>query len=600
MKRITLALLLFVTVSMVAQDGINYKAVIKDGSGVIVSSTAIDVTFIILDGASNVYEETHAPTTDANGIVILNIGEGAPVTGDFSTIDWSSNNHFLKVQIDTGSGVQDIATTAFKTVPYAMHATTTTTATTATTLPGGIDQGYIAALEARISALEPPPSTVPDAPTIGTVVAGDELASVPFTAPLNDGGSAITGYTATSSPGGLTGTLSQVGSGSIAVSGLSNGTAYTFSVTATNAIGTSNSSATSNSVTPSTVPDAPTIGTAVAGNGAASVPFTAPLGDGGSAITGYTATSSPVGFTGTLPQAGSGTITVSGLTNGTTYTFSVTATNAIGTSNPSAASNSVTPLTVPDAPIIGTAVAGNGAASVPFTAPLNDGGSPITGYTATSSPGGLTGTLSQAGSGTIAVSGLSNGTAYTFSVTATNAIGTSNSSATSNSVTPLAGPAVIGDIREGGVVFWVDPADNTRGLVCAMSDSVLVEWGCNGTDLPNVPNVISSPPTGPGAEIGDGMSNTNAILNDCPTAPTALAARSLGAEWFLPSVNELKEMYLNKTTLGAVAGFSAFNSFYWSSTEDGNGLAWFQNFSSGGQYVTTKDGATNVRAVRAF
>jgi hypothetical protein len=64
MKRITLALLLFVTVSMVAQDGINYKAVIKDGSGVIVSSTAIDVTFIILDGASNVYEETHAPTTD--------------------------------------------------------------------------------------------------------------------------------------------------------------------------------------------------------------------------------------------------------------------------------------------------------------------------------------------------------------------------------------------------------------------------------------------------------------------------------------------------------------------------------------------------------
>jgi hypothetical protein len=155
MKRITLACLLLFCITSFAQQGINYKALIKDGSGVIVSSTAIDVTFTILDVASNVYEETHAPTTDANGIVMLNIGEGAPVTGDFSTIDWSSNNHFLKVQIDTGGGLQDMGTTAFKTVPYALQSKTATTATTATTLPGGIDQGYIAALEARIAALEP-------------------------------------------------------------------------------------------------------------------------------------------------------------------------------------------------------------------------------------------------------------------------------------------------------------------------------------------------------------------------------------------------------------------------------------------------------------
>ncbi|WP_415374051.1 DUF1566 domain-containing protein [Patiriisocius sp. Uisw_017] len=124
MKRFTFALLLLCSMTTFAQQGINYKALIKDGSGVIVSSTAIDVTFTILDGASNVYEETHAPTTDANGIVILNIGEGTPVTGDFSTIDWSSNSHFLKVQIDTGGGLQDMGATAFKTVPYALHAKT--------------------------------------------------------------------------------------------------------------------------------------------------------------------------------------------------------------------------------------------------------------------------------------------------------------------------------------------------------------------------------------------------------------------------------------------------------------------------------------------
>ena len=91
--------------------------------------------------------------------------------------------------------------------------------------------------------------TIPDAPTIGTVVAGNQQATVPFTAPSSDGGSAITSYTATSSPEGRTGTLSQSGSGSITVTGLTNGSAYTFTVTATNAIGTSVASAVSNYVT---------------------------------------------------------------------------------------------------------------------------------------------------------------------------------------------------------------------------------------------------------------------------------------------------------------------------------------------------------------
>ena len=89
----------------------------------------------------------------------------------------------------------------------------------------------------------------PDAPTIGTAGGGIAQATVLFTAPSSDGGSAITSYTATSNPGDITETI-EAGSGSITVEGLTNDTAYTFTVSATNAIGTSAASAVSNSVTP--------------------------------------------------------------------------------------------------------------------------------------------------------------------------------------------------------------------------------------------------------------------------------------------------------------------------------------------------------------
>ena len=91
---------------------------------------------------------------------------------------------------------------------------------------------------------------------------------------------------------------------------------------------------------------------------------------------------------------------------------------------------------IPDAPTIGTATAtGNTTATVVFTAPANNGDATITSYTSTSTPGGVTATLSQAGSGTISVTGLTAGTSYTFKVTATNSIGTSVDSAASNSIT---------------------------------------------------------------------------------------------------------------------------------------------------------------------
>ena len=160
----------------------------------------------------------------------------------------------------------------------------------------------------------------------------------------------------------------------------------------------------------------------------------------------------------------------------------------------------------------------------------------------------------------------------------------------------------IGDIVNGGVVFWLD-STGQHGLVAAFSDvATSVEWGCYGTDLPNVLNrpYNGGNPSGLGAEIGDGFNNTNDILQDCPTAPAALAARSLGAQWFLPSAKELNQMYINKTTLEGVSGFNGFSFVYWSSTELDANIAWKQYFVSGNQYNTNKYSTNFVRAVRAF
>lgn len=92
-------------------------------------------------------------------------------------------------------------------------------------------------------------------------------------------------------------------------------------------------------------------------------------------------------------------------------------------------------VTAPDAPIIGTAFARNGGASITFTPPADDGGLEPSEYTATSDPDGIT---ASAEDSPIVMTGLTNGTPYTFTVTATNSVGTSPASAASNSVTPNA------------------------------------------------------------------------------------------------------------------------------------------------------------------
>lgn len=123
-KLLSICTLLLISLTY-SQSGINYKAIVKDGGGTILANQSVDLQFIIYEGVAltnNVYEETHTSAmTDANGLVVVNIGDGTS-TGNIGNVVWGVDDHFLNVQIDTGSGLIDLGTTQFQAVPYAYQA----------------------------------------------------------------------------------------------------------------------------------------------------------------------------------------------------------------------------------------------------------------------------------------------------------------------------------------------------------------------------------------------------------------------------------------------------------------------------------------------
>jgi RHS repeat-associated protein len=326
-------------------------------------------------------------------------------------------------------------------------------------------------------------NTPPGVATGVSGVAGNTQVTVSWTA-ASSGGSAITQYVVTASPGGATKTVT---ASPATVTGLTAGTAYTFTVIATNAIGTGVSSAASAAVTPYTTPGAPTGVTATAGNALANVSWTAPASNGGLAISSYTITSAPGGLTSTVSApATSGPVT--GLTNGTPYTFTVYATNAPLNNGPaSSPSNSVTPSTIPVAPTNVVATAGDTLASLTWTAPANNGAT-ITSYTATASPGGATATVNgnpAAPSVSYIAGQLTDGTAYTFTVVGHNVNGDGPASGPSNSVTPSVLPGAPTSVvatasNQQATVTWTAPAANGGTAISGYAITPCTGTPCTG------------------------------------------------------------------------------------------------------------------------
>jgi titin len=263
---------------------------------------------------------------------------------------------------------------------------------------------------------------------------------VSWSAPANDGGSPVTGYTVTPYAGSTALSPVTVGAGTTTttVTGLIDGTSYTFRITADNANGSS-PAATTNAVTPTLLAAPPTNVQAAADDASATVWWTAPIT--GPTVTGYTVSawdSSGNLVTTTSVDASETTAIVPGLVDGDSYTFTVAAQSTLGSSGASSPSNSVTPYSAsgvakPPNPTKLTATGLLGSATITWVAPKAPNNGAVTSYTVTvyDSKNTVVETLLfDPNTTSVTIGGLTGGTQYKFKIASTNVAGSSGGAMT--------------------------------------------------------------------------------------------------------------------------------------------------------------------------
>ena len=320
-------------------------------------------------------------------------------------------------------------------------------------------------------------ATVPGAPSGLTATTGDSMATLAWTAPSLDGGSAVIDYVVqSSSDGGAT--WANVADGvsaatSVTVGGLVNGTSYLFRVAALNAVGVGSFGVPSAAVRPEGVPGRPMSLIVNPGDGKVTLSWTAPSSDGGRPIVNYTIESSDDdGKTWKAvarPVSADATAMLAGLKNGASYRFRVSAVSSLGAGPSSLPSVSVIPSKPASMPTALAVVRGDSRVTLSWKVPSSNGGSPIVDYVVQSSTDGgknwssIADGVSNANSTTVA--GLVNGTAYVFRVAAVNSVGAGAFSAKSAVVTPamVAGvPRDLSVVRGNGrvAVGWKAPTSD--------------------------------------------------------------------------------------------------------------------------------------------
>jgi len=347
--------------------------------------------------------------------------------------------------------------TPWTTVP---HAASTATSIIVTGLANGTPYFF------RVAAVNPvglgatavtssiTPMTIPGAPANVTATPGNASVALAWRAPGNDGGGAISNYIIEYKVDGPSITWTRFprvasNATTATVTSLTNGTNYLFRVTAVNAAGIGPASNTSDPVMPVTVPTVPFAVVAVGGDKQAVLTWSAPASNGGLPVIDYVVEVRPAGsavwttFADGVSAATSATVT--GLTNGVTYTFKITAKNSFGSSAPSAETSPVVVLGLPGAPSAPVATAGVRAeVHLGWTAPTETGGVALTDYrieyrkTTDTAWTSYPHTASPAAG--IVINGLAVGGTYAFRVSAVNPLGAGLASAISNAVTVIAVP----------------------------------------------------------------------------------------------------------------------------------------------------------------